>query len=203
MTTQLTERYRPSHISEFAGLDKPKRILSQFAADPCKASFLFVGPSGTGKTTMARALANEIDAEILHIRSQECSIDHLRHTLSHTDYLPPIGKRFWLVLIDEIDTASPASLKWLLTTLDELPEATVMVFTANETEQLEERWLSRSERVDFSSYGIAKEAIALLDRVWKSEAPDKALPNLPRLVKEQNNNVRASLMALQTELRCA
>lgn len=203
MAAQLTERYRPQRMSEFVGLDKPKRIFASFARDPHKAAFLFVGPSGTGKTTFARALANEIDAEILHIRSQECSIDRLKETERYWEHPPMSGKRFWLVLIDEVDTASNAALNWLLTTLDELPAQTVFVFTANQTDKLEDRWLSRSERIDFSSYGIAKEAVGLLERVWKSEAPGTAAPNLARLVKEQNNNVRASLMALQTELRCA
>ena len=54
----------PSRIDEFAGLEKPKRIFTRFAAKPFSSAFLFVGPSGTGNTPFARALANDIDGEI-------------------------------------------------------------------------------------------------------------------------------------------
>src|SRR5215472_10966082 len=62
----LTEKYRPGTIDAFAGLDKPKRILAKFAAAPYPASWLFVGPPGTGKTTMGLALAAELRAEVHH-----------------------------------------------------------------------------------------------------------------------------------------
>ncbi len=73
----------------------------------------------------------------------------------------------------------------------------------NDDTKFQDRLLSRMERIDFSSYGIAKDAIELLRRIWHSEAPATPEPNIARIVKEQNNNLRASLMALQTELRLA
>jgi hypothetical protein len=55
--------------------------------------------------------------------------------------------------------------------------------------------------VEFSSYGIAAEATALLDRIWTENAPtDAPRPNFARIVKDNNNNVRAALMALEIEL---
>jgi replication-associated recombination protein RarA len=53
----LTERYRPLTMSQFVGLSKPKAICAKLAARPFPSAWLFVGPSGTGKTTMAAALA--------------------------------------------------------------------------------------------------------------------------------------------------
>jgi len=50
--------------SEFVGLDKPKRILSKFADAPYPSAWLFVGSSGTGKTTMALAFCEAIRARI-------------------------------------------------------------------------------------------------------------------------------------------
>ena len=53
----LTERYRPHSLDEFVGLEKPKKICARLAARPIESAWLFVGPSGTGKTTMALTLA--------------------------------------------------------------------------------------------------------------------------------------------------
>jgi hypothetical protein len=58
--------------------------------------------------------------------------------------------------------------------------------------------------VEFSSYGIAKDATALLESIWRNEAPQGSpAPNFARIVKESNNNVRAALMELELELMVA
>src|SRR5258708_33716370 len=68
----LAEKYRPSTIPEFIGLDKVKKILAAFAARPCVSAWVFVGPAGTGKTSMAQALNTAINGEFHHVPSQKC-----------------------------------------------------------------------------------------------------------------------------------
>ena len=64
--------------------------------------------------------------------------------------------------------------------------------------------MSRVQTVEFSSYGIAADAITLLERIWQTEAPiDSPAPNLARIVKDAKNNIRESLLKLQTELMLA
>jgi replication-associated recombination protein RarA len=58
----LTERYRPHSIADFVGLSKPKAICAKLASNPFPSAWLFRGESGTGKTTMAMALAELIPA---------------------------------------------------------------------------------------------------------------------------------------------
>jgi DNA polymerase III gamma/tau subunit len=65
----LAEKHRPRTIADFIGLDRPKRIMASFASNPRSAAFLFTGPSGTGKTTMALALCEAIGGELIHIPS--------------------------------------------------------------------------------------------------------------------------------------
>ena len=47
----LAEKYRPVHIADFIGLDRPKKVLSAFCKQPASGAWLFVGPSGVGKST--------------------------------------------------------------------------------------------------------------------------------------------------------
>jgi replication-associated recombination protein RarA len=52
----LAEKYRPITIAGFIGLEKAKKIMGKFATHPYQSAWLFVGPPGVGKTSMALAL---------------------------------------------------------------------------------------------------------------------------------------------------
>jgi replication-associated recombination protein RarA len=202
----LTERYRPHSISAFVGLDKPKRICAALAAKPFESAWLFTGPSGTGKTTMAMALAEMLPAELHHIPSQECNLENIERIRRVCQYVPMAGCKMHLVLVDEADRMTDAAQVSLLSKLDStnFPPNTIFIFTCNATDRLEPRFLSRLRTVEFSSYGIATDAAQLLQSIWQREAPAGAsAPNFARIVKDATNNVRAALMALETELMIA
>ena len=196
----LSEKYRPRKIAEFIGLDKPKKILTNFSRNPRSAAFLFKGPSGTGKTTMALALAEEIQAELIHIPSQHCTVAELEESLRMTQYVPMAGKKFWLVLVDEADQMSDKAQLALLSKLDStgMREGVIFIFTCNDTDRLEARFLSRCLVVEFSSYGLGASLTALLAQVWKQEAGNAPEPDFARL--SRGNNVRDSLMKLELEV---
>jgi DNA polymerase III gamma/tau subunit len=62
----LTEKYRPTRIADFIGLERPKKILSAFCKRPASGAWLFIGPSGLGKSTMAMALSDSSSALAWH-----------------------------------------------------------------------------------------------------------------------------------------
>ena len=203
----LAEKYRPTRIADFVGLDKAKRILGKLAANPYPSAWLFLGSSGTGKTTMALALAGEMPAELHHIPAKECSLERVQEVCGQCYYSPrsddwkPV--RFHVVLVDEADQMTNAAQLAFLSKLDStaFPPNTIFIFTCNSTESLEKRFLSRCRTIEFSSYGMAAQISSLLASIWDSEtdnAPER--PNFARLVKDSTNNVRDALMSLEVEI---
>ena len=203
---RLSERYRPRRISEFVGLDRPKRIASKFVARPYDCSFIFHGPPGVGKTSLAQAMAEEMNAEFHHIGSQKCTLEELERVCRICAYVPMEGKRFHFVLIDEVDSASRAAQLALLSKLDstEAPKQTVWVFTCNTVENLEPRFISRSIQVEFSSYGMSSETATHLEKIWQAETGSiENAPDFLRICKNVRNNVRDALQSLESELLAA
>ncbi len=76
----------------------------------------------------------------------------------------------------------------------------VFVFTCNGTERLEARFLSRCLVIEFSSYGMAGDIAAYLERVWHAEGGNGNGPDFARLAKDCRNNVRDCLGRLEVEL---
>jgi DNA polymerase III delta prime subunit len=172
------------------------------AAKPFESAWLFIGPSGTGKTTMALALAAAIPAELHHIPSQECNLETIERVRRTCQYVPMAGCKMHLILVDEADRMTDAAQISLLSKLDStnFPPNTIFIFTCNASDRLEARFLSRLRTIEFSSYGISGDAAALLQRIWDAETNGAAAPNFARIVKDSSNNVRESLMRLETEI---
>ena len=198
----LTEKYRPHLLAEFAGLDKQKRILSKFAARPYPSAWLFVGPPGVGKTVMALAMAEEMKAELHHIPSRECDLAAVQDVCRRCWYVP-LGGGFHVVLIDEADRMTEPAQLAFLSKLDStaFPPNTIFVFTANGTDNLEPRFLSRCRVIEFGTYGLAQPATDLLRTIWNTEVGDsESAPDFSRIVKQSANNIREALMNLELKI---
>jgi DNA polymerase III gamma/tau subunit len=198
----LTEKYRPRIVADFIGLEKPRKVLSAFLTRPAPSAWLFTGPPGVGKTTMALALAAQLGAELHKIPSQKCTAANVEETIRLCWYLPSKLGGFHLVLVDEADQMSNAAQLALLSKLDatDPPPQTIFIFTANDTERLEKRFLSRCHTLEFSSYGMREALAAFLAKVWNLETKTETGPDFLRIAKDSTNNVRDALMRLDVEI---
>lgn len=202
---QLVEKYRPRRLHQFIGLERERKVLQNFISKPREASFLFVGPSGLGKSTMALAMAEELGAELHHIPSQKCTLDNVEEVIRMCWYVAQRGG-FHIVLVDEADQMSSAAQLALLSKLDSTarPPKTIFVFTCNATDRLEKRFLSRCMTLEFSSYGMRAELAAFLKSVWDKETNGKETAlDFERIAKDATNNVRDALNRLEVELLAA
>lgn len=202
----LTEIYRPRKVADFIGNAKPKARMQTLISRPKESAWLFVGDSGIGKTTLALAVAEELNAELHHIPSQRCDIAAVEAVRRRCQYLPMAGKSLHLVLVDEADTMSRPAQDSFLSILDSTNRApnTIFIFTCNGTESLHTRFRSRCFALDFSVHGYAKETAAFLERLWNAETGNNPkVPNFTRIVKDANNNIRTSIMELELEIEAA
>lgn len=202
----LVSKYRPRTFDAFIGLEKVKRIVSRFAQSPKPDAFLFVGPSGVGKTSMGLALCEEIKGELHHVPSQKCNVATLEEVIRQCHFYPANGKSLHVILIDEGDQMTKASQLHLLSKTDQTawPPNTLFILTCNSVDNLEDRLLSRFKQIPFPSHGLAELTAQFLETVWTREVGEAAeKPNFLRIVRDSQNNVRSSLNALETEILAA
>lgn len=204
----LSEKYQPKAFDQFIGLNDVKTKLSGFAKRPRPCNFFFLGPSGTGKTSMAFTLARAIRGEVHHIASKECTLETVRETMRQCWMMPRDPQtweplQFHVVICDEADQMSFAAQQGFLSILDatDRPPNTVIVFTGNAVSNLEDRFLSRCLQFKFSSYGMAKEIAGLLQNIWTKETDNPVeMPDFARIAKDSANNVRDALMCLEVAI---
>ena len=117
-----TEKYRPKTIEGYVFRDEEqKKQIQSWIKDKTIPHLLFSGAAGTGKTTLAKLLINEVgvdDFDVKEVNASREGMDHIRHVISKFVETMPFGD-FKIVLLDEADYLHPqaqASLRNLLET---------------------------------------------------------------------------------------
>jgi DNA polymerase III delta prime subunit len=156
------EKYRPQKIDDCILPKNLKETFKQFIQTGELPNFLFCGTAGVGKTTVAKALCNEIGAEYLLINgSEESGIDVLRTKIKSFASTVSLTDSKKVVILDEADYLNPNSTQPALRAfIEEFSNNCRFIFTCNYKNRIIEPLHSRCAVVDFKIENIEKQEIA-------------------------------------------
>ena len=170
----LYRTYRPQTFDEVAGQEHiVKTLKNALATGKIAHAYLFAGPRGTGKTTMAKLFAKALNCEqgIGH-QCNECKncvsiiegnhpdvleldaasnngVDEIRELIDKVKYGTILG-RYKVYIIDEVHMLSAGAFNALLKTLEEPPEHVIFILATTEPHKILPTILSRCQRYDFT-----------------------------------------------------
>ena len=213
-------KYRPQSFSEVVGQKViVKTLKNSLKNKKISHAYLFCGPRGTGKTTMARLFAKSLNCEegignqclkcsscqkikdgnhpdVVEIdAASNSTVDSVRNLIENISY-QPILSRYKVYIIDEVHNMSNSAFNALLKTLEEPPSFVIFILATTEPQKILPTILSRVQRYDFSK--VSNEDIFLnLKRVLDMEKipyEDEALKEISYLA---DGGVRDSLSLLE------
>lgn len=160
MGQALYRKYRSKTLSEIVGQEHITRTLENaLKTGKLSHAYLFTGPRGVGKTSIARILAHEINGlpytdESIHLDIIEIDaasnrrIDEIRD-LRDKVHIAPTSAKYKVYIIDEVHMLTKEAFNALLKTLEEPPAHVVFILATTELHKLPETIVSRTQRFTF------------------------------------------------------
>lgn len=173
----LYRKYRPQVFADIAGQDHVKKTLCEEVASSRLAhSYLFTGPRGVGKTTMARIFAKALNCkerkkgsgepcdacesctqitggralDVVEIdAASHTGVDNVREQVIENTRFAPTNAEYKVFIIDEVHMLSTSAFNALLKTLEEPPKHVIFILATTELHKLPATVVSRCQRFDF------------------------------------------------------
>lgn len=179
MAQVLYRSYRSKRLSEIVGQEHITTALNNaLQKGIISHAYLFTGPRGVGKTSIARILAHEVNGfdytderqylDIIEIdAASNRRIDEIRDLRDRVHVAPTIGK-YKVYIIDEVHMLTKEAFNALLKTLEEPPAHVIFILATTETHKLPETIISRTQRYAFKPVEQSK-VVAHLRFISKQE----------------------------------
>lgn len=192
----LYRKYRPQVFADIAGQEHVKKTLCEEVASSRLAhSYLFTGPRGVGKTTMARIFAKAVNCKERKKNSGEpcdkcelclqvtegraldvveidaashTGVDNVREQIIENARFAPTNAAYKVFIIDEVHMLSTSAFNALLKTLEEPPAHVIFILATTELHKLPATVISRCQRFDFRKIPQA-ELVERLKKLGEAE----------------------------------
>ena len=150
----FVDKYRPTKVSEMILTSEVKKLITGVKKKKTVPNMIFHGGAGTGKTTLARALCNDMNIEVLELNaSLDNSIDNVRKEVMNFSTTVSLTSQQKVILLDESDNMSHQMQKALRGVIEKVSNNCRFIFTANFVERLLEPIQSRCTLVEFKIDG--------------------------------------------------
>lgn len=194
---ELYRKYRPSNFDEIIGNESAIKSLKKELKNGSHV-FLFTGPAGCGKTTLARIVAKEVGAGDLSIReinsAENRGIDTAREILQQMNFMPTDGNAsVWI--LDEMHMITSAGQNALLKALEEVPESVYFLLCTTDPQKLIAPLKTRCSIVNVKPLNDEEMKI-LLKRVVKSEDKKMGSEVYEKIIELANGGSRKALKLL-------
>jgi len=158
----LCERYRPHKVEDTILPYRIKKVFQDYVKEGNIPNLMLTGPAGCGKTTIAKAMCEELGLNHLFINSSdERGIDMLRTKIKgYASTISLTGGRK-VIILDEADYLTPEAQAGLRGAIEEFSDNCSFIFTCNFKARLIDALHSRCAVVDFSLKGDEKAKMAM------------------------------------------
>lgn len=221
MSNVLYRVHRPQNFLEVVGQEHVVRtLLNQLQKGKLAHAYLFTGPRGVGKTSVARLLARganclnpvngepdnacQICVEMKDGKSLDLSeidaasntgVDNIRELIEHLP-IPPTRGKYRVFIIDEVHMLSRGAFNALLKTLEEPPAHALFILATTEIHKVPATVVSRTQRFDFKKLtrGELQEHLAKVSKKEKLKVPDEVIASIAASV---DGGARDALVLLE------